>query len=82
MSKGPILVLGAAAVVGLAIAASRKSEAAPAAATPAATAPKGTTAKDLTTAQKAKLDKWAKDKGIPLDKAYDLAKSVYSGFKF
>lgn len=81
MSKGPIILLGAAAVVGVAIAATRKSEAA--SSTPAAAAPsKGTTAKDLTTAQKAKLDKWAKEKGVPLDKAYDLAKSVYGGLKF
>lgn len=82
MSKGPIILLGAAAVVGVAIAATRKSEAAPAATTSAATAPKGTTAKDLTTAQKTKLETWAKEKGVPLDKAYDLAKSVYGGLKF
>ncbi len=82
MSKGPILVLGAAAIVGIAIAATRKSEAATSTATtPAATAPKGTSAKDLTTAQKSKLETWAKSKGVPIDQAYELAKSVY-GMKF
>lgn len=84
MAKGPILLLlGGAAVVGVVIASTHKSEAAPSGGTtPAATPSKGTTAKDLTTAQKTKLEKWAKDKGVPLDKAYDLAKSVYGGLKF
>lgn len=78
MSKGPILLLGAAAVAGIAIAmhskAQEQSSAAPA-------APKGTSAKDLTAAQKSKLETWAKGKGIPVDKAYDLARSLY-GMKF
>lgn len=77
MSKAPIILIGGAAIVGIAVAASRNTSAATAApATP------GKTAKDMTDAQKDKLAKWAKEKGIPVEKAWDLAKSVYSGVKF
>jgi len=81
MSKGPIILLGAAAIVGVAIAATRKSEAAATTTATTPAAPKGTSAKDLTTAQKTKLETWAKSKGVPIDQAYELAKSVY-GMKF
>jgi len=81
MSKGPIILLGAAAIVGVAIAATRTTSAATTTATTPAAAPKGTSAKDLTTAQKTKLETWAKSKGVPIDQAYELAKSVY-GMKF
>lgn len=79
MGKGPILLLGAAAIAGIAIAVNRPS-AATSTTTPA-TAPKGTSAKDLTASQKSKLEAWAKGKGIPVDQAYDIAKSIY-GMKF
>ena len=77
MSKGPILLLGAAAVTGVALVMHSKAQAS--AAAPAA--PKGTSAKDLTASQKSKLETWAKGKGIPVDQAYDIAKSIY-GMKF
>jgi hypothetical protein len=80
MSKGPILLLGAAAVAGIAIAVHSQSATQTSSAAPA-TAPKGTSAKDLTTAQKKKLETWAKSKGVPVDKAYELAQSLY-GMKF
>lgn len=76
MSKGPILVLGAAAVVGIAIAAKRQS-----ATDSAATAPPpvpGKSLQDMTIAQRGKLESWAKKKGVPLQQAYDLAKQVFS----
>lgn len=37
----------------------------------------GKSIKDMTTAQKSKLEEWAKKKGVPIDQAYDLAKQVY-----
>jgi len=79
MSKLPIVLIGGAAIVGIAVAASKKGGET---ATTPATVPQGKTAKDMTDAQKAKLAKWAKDKGIPVEKAWDLAKSVYGGVKF
>lgn len=78
MSKGPILLLGAAAVAGIAIAVSRKSAAQDAAAAPPPPTAKGTSAADLTAAQKTKLENWAKSKGVPVDKAYALAKDLFS----
>jgi hypothetical protein len=77
MSKAPIILIGGAAVIGLAVAASRNASG-----TTAAPATPGKTAKDMTDAQKDKVAKWAKEKGIPLEQAWDLAKSVYSGVKF
>lgn len=75
MSKGPILVLGAAAVVGIAIAAKRQSAASSDAVPPV---PEGKSLQDMTTTQKKKLEDWAKKKGLPVQQAYDLAKQVFS----
>lgn len=77
MSKAPIILIGGAAIVGLAVLANKKTDG-----TTAAPATPGKTAKDMTDAQKDKVAKWAKEKGIPVEKAWDLAKSVYSGVKF
>jgi hypothetical protein len=74
MSKAPIVILGTAAVVGIAIAASRKGTTE--ATTTAAPPVKGTSAQDYTAAQKKKLEDWAKKKGVPVQQAYDLAKQV------
>lgn len=76
MSKAPIILIGGAAIVGVAVLASKKASGTTAAATPT-----GKTAKSMTDAQKDKLAKWAKEKGIPVEKAWDLAKSVYGGVK-
>lgn len=76
MSKGPLLLLGAAAVAGIAIAVHSKS--AEQSTTPSPAPSKGTSAKDLTTAQKNKLEAWAKSKGVPVDKAYALAQDLFS----
>lgn len=76
-SKAPIILIGGAAIVGVAVLASKKANGTTA--TPAATP--GKTAKDMTDAQRAKLSKWAKEKGVPLEKAWDLAQSVYGGLK-
>lgn len=79
MGKGPILLLGAAAVAGIAIAVHAKSqEASTSSAAAPSTASKGTSAQDLTTAQKKKLEDWAKSKGVPVDKAYALAKDLFA----
>jgi hypothetical protein len=71
MTKGPIILLGAAAIVGIAVVASRKT----ASSTPV---PKGTSAKDLTVQQKTKLENWAKKKGVPVEQAYSLAKQIFA----
>lgn len=78
MSKAPIILIGGAAIVGVAVLASKASGGTTAKAT---TATPGKTAKDMTDAQRAKLSKWAKEKGVPLEKAWDLAQSVYGGLK-
>jgi hypothetical protein len=71
MAKGPIILLGAAAIVGIAVVASRKTEV-------SMSVPKGTSAKDLTLQQKTKLENWAKQKGLPVSQAYSLAKQVFA----
>jgi hypothetical protein len=71
MAKGPIILLGAAAVVGVAVLASHKS-------VTVVAAPKGTSAKDLTLQQKTKLENWAKQKGVPVAQAYSLAKQIFA----
>lgn len=78
MGKGPILLLGAAAVAGIALAMSRKSTEDTTTATPAPTVPKGTSAQDLTKKQMSKLETWAKSKGVPIDKAYALAQDLFT----
>jgi len=77
MSKAPIILIGGAAVVGIAVLASKKASSTTA--SPAVTP--GKTAKSMTDAQKDKLAKWAKEKGVPVEQAWDLAKSVYGGLK-
>jgi hypothetical protein len=73
--KGPLLLLGAAAVVGFAVAAQAKNKESEISVTP--TLPSGKSIADMTAVQKTKLETWAKSKGVPVTQAYDLAKSLF-----
>lgn len=73
--KGPILLLGAAAVVGFAVVAQAKAKESTDTTTPVL--PTGKSVADMTATQKVKLETWAKSKGLPVSQAYELAKSLY-----
>lgn len=80
MSKAPILLLGGAAVI-VAIVATQKSSTASTSNVKAAAAPpkpQGKSLQSLTSTQKSKLESWAKSKGVPVQKAYDLAQSLFT----
>lgn len=78
MTKTPILLLGGAVVV-VAIVATRKSDSAVSSVQPAAAPPRPQTRslQSMTQTQKTKLENWARSKGVPVDKAYDIAKSLF-----